>query len=554
MFIIKFNNMVKNKVVWFAFAIVVAVAFGASDIWNDAHRDGGTVGEYGSLGGKSVDALRFQIVSRMLRLRAGSGGESGVTARDVWREYAALETAAELGISVSDADLAAVIRSDRSFFGQNGAFDARVYNMTLRAMDLTPVMYQEILRNELKLGVLRSLVAVGPFVPASLAADRAKGLSDAYTLLPATITNVHSAATAQVSEEEAKAFYDNHSENYRQDEMRRVEYVAFKASDYLGETQVTEEEIADYYDANESRFAVTDTNGVETVKALEDVRAEIEKTLSEEASCDLAYAKAGEFADIFYNASEKELASISFAAEAVKAGYTVVTTSFYTADSFPVNYKSAPEFIDATFALSLDSPRDRISDAIGGGAESYVANLLTNIEERVIPYEEAAVRVMNDAKANQAEIDFQADVTKARDSIVRGMENGGNFAELAAEAGLAVGTNTVFTFFDAYGKNPAMPSPMLVARAMSQLGAGDVSEPISVPGGVMFFTVVDRRPGEDFAAARSLDSCTRSLQSDLAECTWNDWLDANLDAMDPAPLEPFGSEETDEEEDFGEEE
>ena len=32
MFIIKFNNMVKNKWIWAAFAIVVAVAFGASDM------------------------------------------------------------------------------------------------------------------------------------------------------------------------------------------------------------------------------------------------------------------------------------------------------------------------------------------------------------------------------------------------------------------------------------------------------------------------------------------------------------------------------------------
>lgn len=554
MFIIKFNNMVKNKVVWFAFAIVVAVAFGASDIIWSARRDGGDRSEYGSLNGKSVDANKFQIVSRMLRLRNGNDGENNVTARDVWREYAALETADKLGISVSDSDLASIIRSDRTFRGQDGSFDARVYNMTLRAMDLTPVMYQEMLRNEVKLNILRSLVSVGPFVPASLVADRASGLSDSYTLLPATVTNVHTAATSQVSEEEAKSFYDNHRENYRQEEMRRVEYVAFKAKDFLGETQVSDEEIADYYDANESKFTVADTNGVETVKALEDVRAEIEKTLADEASCDLAYAKAGEFADIFYNATDKELESLSFAAEAVKAGYTVVTTSFYTADSYPVNYKSAPEFIEATFALSLESPRDRISDAIGGGAESYVANLLTNMEERIIPYEEVTARVMNDAKANQAEVDFQADVNKARDLIARGLEDGKNFADLAKEAGLTVGTNTVFTFFDAYGKNPAMQSPMLVARAMSQMGVGDLSDPIAIPGGAMFFSVVDRKPGEGLFADRSLMQCANSLQTELSECTWNDWLDANLDSMNPAPREPFGSEEAEEAEDSDEEE
>ena len=52
MFIIKFNNMVKNKWIWAAFALIVAIAFGASDILDASSRSGGRGSSgVGSLGG-----------------------------------------------------------------------------------------------------------------------------------------------------------------------------------------------------------------------------------------------------------------------------------------------------------------------------------------------------------------------------------------------------------------------------------------------------------------------------------------------------------------------
>ena len=61
MFIIKFNNMVRNKRLWGAFALLVAVAFGASDIWSSASRGAGERERIGLLDGSA--SIRYPTYS-----------------------------------------------------------------------------------------------------------------------------------------------------------------------------------------------------------------------------------------------------------------------------------------------------------------------------------------------------------------------------------------------------------------------------------------------------------------------------------------------------------
>ena len=94
----------------------------------------------------------------------------------------------------------------------------------------------------------------------------------------------------------------------------------------------------------------------------------------------------------------------------------------------------------------------------------------------------------------------------------------------------------------------AVPSPRRVAQAMTQCGAGDLCpEPIPVEGGVFFFEVVSREPGDGSLFGVMRDRMARSLASETADSVWDEWLEANLDAMDPRPAVPFDAGEGDEE-------
>ena len=75
---------------------------------------------------------------------------------------------------------------------------------------------------------------------------------------------------------------------------------------------------------------------------------------------------------------------------------------------------------------------------------------------------------------------------------------------------------------------------------MMQLGAGDLSpSPIAVPGGVLFFQVVAREPGDASLAGTYRGQIEYACESQTADALWEDWLERNLDSMDPKPSSPF---------------
>jgi hypothetical protein len=192
---------------------------------------------------------------------------------------------------------------------------------------------------------------------------------------------------------------------------------------------------------------------------------------------------------------------------------------------------------------------------IGGddSSEYFVAELLETSESHVPDYGEIADRVLADAREDKAARAFQDQVTRVQEALLRAVEEGGSFADAAATNGLAVGTNFVFTARDAIGDSAPVASPNQVAQSMMQLGAGDLSpSPIAVPGGVLFFQVVAREPGDASLAGAYRGQIEYACESQTADALWEDWLDRNLDAMDPKPSTPFetAAAAEDSEEDF----
>ena len=145
MFIIKFNNMVRNKWLWGAFALLVAVAFGASDIWSSASRGAGERERIGLLNGKGVDAARFDAVVRLLNLeRRATDSDAPVRPREAWEHYAALARAEEAGLRIPDSLVNTVVREQ--FRDASGAFSFDRYEEALARDRLTPVQYEAIVR------------------------------------------------------------------------------------------------------------------------------------------------------------------------------------------------------------------------------------------------------------------------------------------------------------------------------------------------------------------------------------------------------------------------
>lgn len=555
MFIIKFNNMVKNKWIWAAFAILVAVAFGASDMLATAGRDSGSSDGYGQLNGKPVDADLYQAVERYERfMNRFENGAAEYDAKQVWRSYATVVRAREMGIVIPDTQLARMIQNDPTFFGPDRTFDSRIYQLRLRELDLTPVWYQEVLRVFLTIQQVRSLASQGAYVPAALANERARGITDSYTLLPATLTNTHTAASVTVKPEEIRSFYETHPDFYRLPERRRVAMVTFKSADYIGEVTVEQDDVFDYYESNPQLFSVKGTNGVDVVREFEECSADVEKAYAEELARDMAYNHAGTFADRFIDISGTAAVTLDFGAEAAAAGYTVVTTDWFTASAPPVKYMVAEAFSDAVFSLDPEGETvsERIADPVGSADcdEAYVAVLLEVSPTHVPAFEQVSARVENDARLSQAESEFQADIVRIREGLLQGAAADKAFADTARELGLTVGTNVVLTSMDAFGDHPPIESARSVVVEMRKLGKGEFTEsPVPVANGAMFFQVVDRVPGDSSSFSVAEMQAKRALNDQIGEALWTAWQENNLMSLNPEPAFPWEDAAYDAEED-----
>ena len=548
MFIIKFNNMVKNKWVWAAFAIIVAIAFGASDIFSARARIREGDGRIGRLAGKPVDPAAYDAVARLFR------GDDSATARDIWKRLAALETAHRAGIAISDAQLARAIRNDPSFQSEDGAFDPVVYERLLRARGFTPVAYQEAVRAELAIRLLQALVAGSPWAAPAVVEDRARGLGDTFMIRQATLSDTHDAKTVDIKPEEIKTWYDSHMDAYRVPERRRALYVAFKSSEFDGAEGIEEDDVNEYYDAHAQSYVVKGEDGEETQRPVEEVADEIRKALASERAAEMAYRAAADFADVYFDRPDQNADHFDFAADVVAAGRTVVTTDWFSADSAPSGVPAGlgRNLAEALFELDGGSVRDLVTDAIGadGRSAAVVACLFGKEETRIPPQDEIAEKVEGDARSDKAARLFQNDVAKAGEAISRKMsEEGVDFMAAAEQAGLVPGTNFVFSWIDAQSGASPVASPRAVAQAMIQLGVGDVCpDPIGVPGGVLFFQVAGREPQDGTLFGQVRTRVGQTMSEALGETAWNNWLEANLDALQPEPVVPFDAPEDEEEE------
>ena len=533
MFIIKFNNMIHNKWVWGIFATVVAVAFAASDI-SCGQRNRGTGA--GTLGGEQVSAEDYRIMRNAVLLENDKNDKAVVnTERETWERLAALKVARQLGIKVADQELAGYIHSDSSFQEKDGTFSKSLYRAVLNNIGMQTVQYEEMLRQRIMLGRLEQLITSSSWISPATLAEKTRGYTDTFTLCTAVVSNQFDSSKMDIKDADVKAFYDSHQEQYREPDKRQVVFTVFRAKDFRNEVTVQEDEIADFYDSNISRFVTKGTNGVETTKPLQEVRAKIEEELVDEAAKLEAFRAAGAFSDVFYTNRNE---SLTFEAAAASQGLSVLTSRLFSATSSPVNVEGSPAFVDAAFALDPESPINRFSEAVNGGPESYVMGFLTNVASHIVPLEAISARVRAEAKLEAADTAFRSHLDTVVESLMLGMESNKNFRAVSLAQNLVVSTNFVFSFMAAHNGS-SVPAAAQVANTMATMDEGEVSPvPLFIPGGAMFFQVVKREPGEKVVYDSIKRQAFNALFSDSAGLSWKEWKARNLAEMKPSATIP----------------
>ena len=555
MVIHQFNKLIRNKWLWGVFAVIVGGAFAFDFLVDDLLRDGrgggsGEVSGVGTLAGKPVDARLFDEIAEDIR---GLGRQRdwqmkpAEVNRTTWENYAALTVAERDGLVASDAKVGAAIKGDRSF-QTNGAFSFDLYKRRLSSISesLTPVRFEEYLKRMFTLmnieqDVLGSATWASPMELDQALADR----TDNFTVRVAYFSQSKKDADAvKLDDAGLRKWYDENVKSLELPERVKIRYVRFDATDeaVLAKMTVSEDELRDHYDATVDRYTSTGTNGVETVKKFEEVRAEVEKEVRRIAAVEF-YATNLNFR-VYGVKAEKGASRLDEIAK--EDGKKVETSDWFSNDGafkegFMVHASQicpgADGFAEAVAELDSDSEDLRYGVVRSDRAVWLIEKAETSAKH-VPTFDEAKdvirARALRDAKADAFKATVEAVAKKGASAV---------------EAIDGVTSNITFTVVDLQHGIANFPDSMPVARASMPLKKGEVSEfTLLGPGRALLVVCKDRSPG-DLAKAMALRSQVRDelamIQRRQLPGAWRKW---NLARLGFEPGDRFSVEDPEDEE------
>ncbi|ELY2643665.1 peptidylprolyl isomerase [Cronobacter sakazakii] len=300
--------------------------------------------------------------------------------------------ARSLHLNISDEQVRQSIFKNPAF-QSDGKFDNARYNAIITSMGMSADQYAQALRNQLTTDQLVSAVMGSDFI--------LPGESDQFAALFAQQRQVRTATSAvdalaqkqQVSEQEIKDYYQQHTNNFQSPEQFRVSYIKLDAA-ALAEN-ASEDEIQAYYDKHQDEFGQPQRNRYSLIQTkTEDeakaILAQLKQgadfaTLAKEKSVDVITARnggdmgwlePGTTPDEFKNAGLKEKGQLS---DVIKSsvGFLIVRLD----DITPATVKPLSEVhndisakvkqekaLDAFFALQR-----KVSDAANNDNESLAS-------------------------------------------------------------------------------------------------------------------------------------------------------------------------------------
>lgn len=304
--------------------------------------------------GKNIDILDFQREWRRTReaYRDIYGSQYDPKTMDpqlrrmvleemIQKELLAQE-ARRRGIEVSDEEVIKSISSNPAFQSE-GKFDIGRYNRILEYMGITPSIFEEQERENLRISKLRTILSSG----------------------------------VRVSDEEIRNYYR------RTNEQVKVRYVLVKPEDFKGKAIPSEQEMRSYYEKHMVDFKDQKTG---KTKPFEEVKGSIKGILERDKAEEMARDVARDIAKDAKGSGDLARASSRF-------GLKAITTDFFSRVGYVKDVRSQKDFIATAFSLKRIGD---VSDPVGTPEGQYVIELLgvKGIDEAKFQEEKEKIRDM----------------------------------------------------------------------------------------------------------------------------------------------------------------
>jgi len=546
MVILQFNKLIRNKWFWGAFAVLISIVFVLPDDWFSSRGEDGFVqGQVGTLDGKPVMMKDFAPILDDVRLQhredpVQSDKDFDREAREI---YAAMAVAEKNGAVATDA---AVIQSikDAPYFQQDGVFSHQKYAFLLRQNGLDETRFEEQQRRAVTLGRFDSLVLAGAAWASPMEVERAVAdMTDTLTVKVARFAqDPKDAAAVKLDEAGLKKWYEANTNSLALPERVKIRYVKFDATktNLLAKMTVTDAEIQEYYDTTADKYTTKDTNGVETVKKLEEVRPEIEKTLRQVAAVECLETNLN--ARLVAGTVAKGTSRLDAIAKA--DGLKVETSDWFTFEEgkFVEGFMrrssqilpGSENFIEQVGDLDMEDDNFRYV-VIRSDKAVWVVEKCAVSPAHVPTFAEAKdivrPRALRDAKADAFKASVDAVIAKGAKAVLATKD---------------VSTNLTFAVSEMTGYS--FPDQSAVACAAMKLKKGEVSEcTVTYPGHAVVVVCVDRTAADPAKAELTRQRIAKTMsmmQAREVATAWRKWNVARLGfaeaAAEETSAEPAG--------------
>ena len=503
MLISKFQILIRNKIVWGVFAVLVSVSMlGFFAPKSRSGRQDASASEM-LIYGEPVSESEYKT-ARFFLLDLGSRpGPDSDAGRDelkqaVLRRLALLKHAQQMGLRVSDAEVARAIQADRTFANeQTGQFDKNRYMATLqRGMRISPAIFEAYMREEMLLRQLMSTAAATLWVPPADVDRELARYTDVLAFEVATMELDALVPELDIDDAAAQRYYEANQEEFRVSEKRSVKLVQWTIADFVETNRVSDMSVQDFYDMHIEDYAIVETNGAtSTYTPLVEVRSNIVAKLALTTATYKARRTAASFAELLAP-NEYNEPGLSFDAAAASNELAVTITPLFTQRDTVADIDADYSFNQTAFELDPKSLEDYFSAPIAGSEHVYVIAYADSKPSAIPPFkevkEQALAYATDEARATAIAEAGAALKTRLTAAIMAGK----NFADVAGSEKLTVtrheGISAYTSTGDEFEQFPAVIGSLL------DLQTGQLSDLIENEATAIFVYILTRAPG-DFA-------------------------------------------------------
>ena len=313
---IRNNRKALSIVLWLVIIAFVATIF---VVWGVGEKSN-TLGYVAKVNDKIITYEEYQNRYKMaddeIRRYGGAVQIDNLSKRileSLVNEKLMLIEAEKLDIPATDLELVSYIRSIPSF-QLNGEFNIDQYEMVLRNNGLNPEQYEKAVKDEIKMRKMTNLI----YQTQSIATD--KEIENEYNYRKSNITVDYAAIPLNTFEKNIpanpddaalKEYYDLTKEVYRVPAEIKVKYVSFDKNKFLSNYTVSDEQAKAYYDNNAQLYDKKESADVSLIYILAN-NSDNKSMEAAKAKIDEAYSQlqAGKnFAEVADNYTDKNIIS-----------------------------------------------------------------------------------------------------------------------------------------------------------------------------------------------------------------------------------------------------